>query len=396
MTNNEIISQNETELEKEKNTVKEAETSILLTLYMGLFLGMVPVIGFPISIREMEGKILFIGIILGIASFVSFYFMGTLFGMPKRNNNKESDYSLNNSLVEISDWLTKIIVGLGLVNLKEIPDYLISLGEYVRASSKYDSQLLNVYSIGIVIYFGFLGLYIGYNYMRLVLSNKYKYADDNLIRKELEIANEKILEVKEEIQQKDRKIIQTQSIVQEKEQLTKSLISKINEPLIASTDIEKIIKKLDNSNDTKKATASIQSDIDKMIDEAKLKLHKGLLINKEDPQKGQWKSNAINNERELKATVNEETKGLYKINLQVLSTNPKENPLKNDEYILFALHDTFGNPPFKLVKVEKQTAELSFYAYGSFTVGAFADNGTTELELDLAELPGVSSYFKTH
>ncbi|WP_348825108.1 pYEATS domain-containing protein [Flavobacterium aestuarii] len=387
--------QNETELKKEKKTVKEAETSILITLYMGLFSGMVPVVGFPITIPEMGGKILFIGIILAIAAFISFFFLGTLFGMPKRNNEKESDYSLNNSLVEISDWLTKIIVGLGLVNLKEIPGFLISLGEYVRASSRYDGQLLNIYSIGIVIYFGFLGLYIGYNYMRLVLSNKYKYADDNLIRKELEMANEKIHEIKEEIQQKDKKIIQTQSLVQEKEQLTKSLMTKVNEPSMSSTDFETAVQKIITSDEAK-GKENIKSDINKMIDEAKLKLHKGLILNPEDPQKGQWKSNAINNERELKATVTEEIKGLYKINLKVVSTNSKNNPLQDGEYVLFALHNTFGNPPFKLVQVNKQSAELNFYSYGSFTVGAFAENGATELELDLAELPDVSTYFKTH
>lgn len=396
MTNNEIKSLNETELEKEKNTVKEAETSVLLTLYMGLFLGMVPVIGFPVMIPEMGGKILFIGIILGIAAFISSFFMGTLFGMPKRNNKKEYNYSLNNSLVEISDWLTKIIVGLGLVNLKEIPGYLISLGEYVKSASKYDGQLLNVYAIGIVIYFGFLGLFIGYNYMRLVLSNKYKYADDNLTKRELEIAKEKVLEAKEENQLKDKKIIQIQSLVQEKEQLTKKLIDKVNEPSMSDTNIHTVIKKISTSNDAKKGDEKLESHLDKMIDEAKLKLHKGLLIHHDDPQKGQWKSNPINNERELKATVIEEAKGLYKVKLQVISTNPKNNPLKNGEMVLFALHNTFGDPPFKLVKVEKQAAELNFYCYGSFTVGAFADEGNTELELDLAELPNVSSYFKSH
>ena len=87
---------------------------------MGLFLGMVPVIGFPITIPEMGGKILFIGLTLGIAAFISSFFIGTLFGMPKRNNKKETNYSLNNSLTDISDWLSKIIIGLVLVNLKEI------------------------------------------------------------------------------------------------------------------------------------------------------------------------------------------------------------------------------------------------------------------------------------
>src|SRR6187551_3396907 len=98
------MTNNETELEKEKNTGKEAETSVLLTLYTGLFIGMVPVIGFPVTIPEMGGKILFIGLTLGIASFTSSFFLGIIFGMPKRNNRKENNYSLNNGLVEISDW----------------------------------------------------------------------------------------------------------------------------------------------------------------------------------------------------------------------------------------------------------------------------------------------------
>lgn len=396
MENSRIKSQNEIELQKEKHTAKEAETSVLLTLYMGLFLGMIPVIGFPIIIPEMGGKILFIGLILGIAAFISSFFTGTLFGMPKRNNKKENNYSLNNSLVEISDWLTKIIVGIGLINLKEIPDYFISLGEYVRVASKYDGQLLNVYTIGIVVYFAFLGLFTGYNYMRLVLSSKYKYADDNLIRRELAIANEKVSEFKEENEQKDKKIIQFQSLVQEKEQLAKKLIDKVNEPSMSDANIHTVIKKLKTTDETKKDNENLDVHLYKMIDEAKLKLHKGLLIHHDDPQKGQWKSSPINNERELKATVIEETKGLYKVQLQVVSTNPKDNPLQNGEMILFALHNTFGDPPIKIVKVEKQIAELNFYCYGSFTVGAFADNGNTELELDLAELPNISSYFKTH
>lgn len=390
------MTNNETELEKQKNTGKEAETSVLVTLYMGLFLGMVPVIGFPVAIPEMGGKILFIGLTLGIATFTSSFFVGLLFGMPKRNNKKETNYSLNNGLTEIADWLTKIIIGVGLINLKEIPGYFVALGEYVRIAAKYDGQLLNIYTIGIVIYFGFLGLFIGYNYMRLVRVSKYKYSDENLMRKELESAKEKYLNVKAESQQKDKKIMEFQSLVLEKEELTKTLINKANEPSLSTANIQTVIKNLIDSGEAKKGGETIELHLDKMIDEAKLRLHKGLITHHDDPQKGQWKSTAINNERELKATVIEETKGLYKIKLEIVSTNPKSNPLKKGDIVLFALHNTFGEPPIKLVKVEKQSAELAFYSYGSFTVGAFVDDGNTELELDLAELPNVSSHFKIH
>jgi hypothetical protein len=51
---------------------------------------MVPVIGFPVTIPEMGGKILFIGVTLGIASFISSFFLGIMFGVPKRNNKEKT------------------------------------------------------------------------------------------------------------------------------------------------------------------------------------------------------------------------------------------------------------------------------------------------------------------
>jgi hypothetical protein len=387
---------NQKEIEDVKGIAKEAETSITLTLYMGLFLGLVPVVGYPIFIPEIGGRIIFIGLLLALASFIACFFTGTLFGMPKRNNKTgtENDYSLNNSLVEISDWLTKIIVGLALVNLKEIPGYFLDLGEYVSTSTKYKGELLNIYTISIVIYFGFLGLYIGYNYMRLVLSNKYKKADNRLIRKALEEEKARTHKLKEEGNQKDLKINQIESIIKDKDQIAETLLKKVNEPEIFQTDTKLIVQKMVHSKEVDDDKKTIELYVNKMMSDAKLKLQKGLTFNDNDPQNGQWGQQPINNERQLTATIIEETKGLYKIKLKVLSTNPDNNPLDTSDLVLFALHNTFGDPPIRLVKVENQCAELELYSYQSFTVGAFVDKGKTELELNLAELPDVSYYFK--
>jgi hypothetical protein len=398
MKNNNDQVGNQKEIEEVKVMAKEAETSITLTLYMGLFLGLVPVVGYPIFIPEIGGRIIFIGLLLALASFIACFFTGTLFGMPKRNNKSGTgnDYALNNGLVEISDWLTKIIVGLVLINLKEIPGYFINLGEYVSVSTKYKGELLNIYTISIVIYFGFLGLYIGYNYMRLVLSNKYKKADDRLIRKALEEEKEKVLKIKEECYQKDLKINQIESILKDKEQITKTLIKKINEPEMLQTNTKSVVQKMVHSKEVNDDKKTIELYVNKMMADAKLKLQKGLTFNDSDPQNGQWGQHAINNERQLTATVIEETKGLYKIKLKVISTNPDNNPLNSSHLVLFALHNTFGDSPIRLAKVENQCAELELYSYESFTIGAFVDKGTTELELNLAELPDVSYHFKKH
>ena len=63
-------------------------------------------------------------LLLGLATFLIGGLIGFLFGIPKINTeyskNKEKEYLANTSLEEISDWLTKIIIGLGLTQLINI------------------------------------------------------------------------------------------------------------------------------------------------------------------------------------------------------------------------------------------------------------------------------------
>lgn len=345
-----------------KDVTDEAEQSIINTLLIGVVLGTIGLIGYPISIDKIDASFIFIGILLAISTFIVGFFTGTLFGMPKRNSEMNSDYSLNNSLVEISDWLTKIIVGLGLVNLKEIPIYLKNLGSYISESSSNNVQSFKIFSICVVIYFSVFGLYIGYNYMRLVLSQKYKESDENLLRKEL---------VKKEIETEELK----STLKKDKLQKNK-LIQAVNQQAFEETDL---------LND---------SYLTEMKENAYKKYKSGLILYRDDPQKAQWGGRSIVNNRELKADVQEFETNIYRINIQVISTNPEVYPLEDGEIVLFALHQTFGEPPFRYVKVENGSANLSLISYGSFTIGAYVDQGKTELELDLAELPNVSEFFR--
>src|ERR1017187_3051576 len=162
----------------------EATKSILITLAGGISISLVGLIGYPLQIAGISLTLLFLGILIACASFITGFFTGNLFGIPKRNKGEKSDYDFNNSLVEIADWLTKIIVGLGLVNLKQIPKYLLNLGTYVNDAVNIQNggKSASVYTMCVVIFYSVFGLYIGYNYMRLVLSGKYKKADDNVYK----------------------------------------------------------------------------------------------------------------------------------------------------------------------------------------------------------------------
>ncbi|NHM08030.1 hypothetical protein G4D82_12430 [Flavobacterium sp. CYK-4] len=69
---------------------------------------------------------------------------GFLFGIPKiiQSNHldakaediRETDVIHNDNLVQISDWLTKIIVGVGLTQLNTIPKSLYHIGEKLGTS----------------------------------------------------------------------------------------------------------------------------------------------------------------------------------------------------------------------------------------------------------------------
>jgi tetratricopeptide (TPR) repeat protein len=136
-------------------------------------------------------------VLLSAAAYVSGFFLGFLFGIPKRNVEKESAYNLSTNLVDISDWLTKIIIGLGLIEIKKIPATLQSIGIYVQTKTSTQGSVA-IFTASCLVYFSIFGLYYGYNYMRLFLSGQFKEADDNLLMNQ-----KKLSETKEELKNFD-------------------------------------------------------------------------------------------------------------------------------------------------------------------------------------------------
>lgn len=118
----------------------------------------------------------------------------------------------------------------------------------------------------------------------------------------------------------------------------------------------------------------------------------GITTDPNDPQKNKWGGIAKRNGRELKATVTPTpgTIPLYKIQLTVTSTSAFQ-PLSGK--VKFHLHPSFPNH-VQEVAVINGKAELQLISYGSFTVGAEADNGETTLELDLADIEGTTEHFQ--
>jgi hypothetical protein len=130
-------------------------------------------------------------------------FVGFLFGVPRISQEEASTMAkgtayrqrVNTNLEQISDWLTKIVVGLGLVNLGEIPALLWRAGYRVAASIEGTPPAISL-GIALVIYFTVLGFFLGYLLTRLYLAAVFSKADQAAAAfgRELDALEDKVTE----------------------------------------------------------------------------------------------------------------------------------------------------------------------------------------------------------
>jgi hypothetical protein len=127
---------------------------------------------------------------------------GFLFGIPKilqtgRRKAKTAageggedeagdDYHLqvNTNLTDISDWLTKIIVGLGLVKLAELPPQITAIASALAGGlGMQDRQAAMAFAYGLISCYALAGFLFGYLITRLSLSKAFSQADQEAAQK---------------------------------------------------------------------------------------------------------------------------------------------------------------------------------------------------------------------
>lgn len=111
-----------------KNETKDiAMVAGVLVLLLALFLYLVSGVASLVDAAH-KGSAYRIVALWAMAYCVGGFLIGFLFGIPKVLQANETvaaranpQYRVNKNLEQISDWLTKIIVGLGLVQLRSVP-----------------------------------------------------------------------------------------------------------------------------------------------------------------------------------------------------------------------------------------------------------------------------------
>jgi len=94
---------------------------------------------------------------------------GLIFGVPRARPGYAAEaterYESNSNLEQISDWLTKLLVGAGLVELKNLPGYVAGVGAYLGAGMTISNA--PAFCVSAVVYGAGVGFVTAYLWTRL-------------------------------------------------------------------------------------------------------------------------------------------------------------------------------------------------------------------------------------
>jgi CheY-like chemotaxis protein len=183
----------------------KAET--VLRQYYRVFLvaiaiGLVAIVIFPLQAGSLAQyfSVFATGLLFAAASLALGSLAGFLFGIPYANqtqNNRQTEeaenilpegqrqlagerafrpYRPNTNLEQISDWLTKILVGVGLVQLSQVPDALQTFSQTV-APTLGSWRGSGFFGAAILIYFLVLGFLLLFLWTRVNLPLLYAQSD---------------------------------------------------------------------------------------------------------------------------------------------------------------------------------------------------------------------------
>jgi hypothetical protein len=92
------------------------------------------------------------------------------------DNQYRPTYGANTNLEEVSDWLTKILVGVGLTQLGNIPHKVVAFGVFFSGQLG-GGDFGSRFAIAILLYFSLSGFLFGYLWTRLFLGGALVEAD---------------------------------------------------------------------------------------------------------------------------------------------------------------------------------------------------------------------------
>jgi hypothetical protein len=324
-----------------------------------------------------SATVLLAELLVAIAAMSVGGLLGFLFGLPrtpeqserrdKSTSDRPSYYRPSNNLEQVSDWFTKILIGVGLVELAKLSNALNNLGTAVATSLKNPPPGTDVVTQIVVVSFLIFGFLASFLWARIyygalqAISDKDVY--DQLEKAKREVLIEKAskeiaLSIASDIEQGQITTPATSASREEKTRDFREPPEVATWPEDVRMKFEEFIKTPSDWNDDTAAR-----------------------IFRNPPSEANGKI--------LEADLLMELRRSAVINLRVSSTN--NQPLEGQ--VTFVLHPSFTKPVLT-VRPKGAVAETKITAGEWFTVVAILDHGKTVLSYDLRKMAGAPDWFK--
>lgn len=379
-----------------------------------------------------------VGAVLGavFAAMLSGATLGFLFGIPRSlavaapaavdgqpAAAPGGGFAHNTNLEQISDWLTKIVVGIGLVEAQRIASEFQALSRQVAIGWGLGAD--GAPSAGFVLLasllFGFIGFYI-WTRTAFVYYLEYNETAVAAERRERELAERRAADAEEVAQQarqdaeaaersanleRERKA-QAEQAAREADEQARQAREQAEQASSEAEAMSRAASFLQSGTveplqvgaprarsvwPTRESWSRLASDYKQYKQD--IASGEAAAAQKDvwdsDPNLGRFGGQASAGGRELSAEVKalSETGQTCAVTVRVRSLDPAR-PLRGP--VRIHLHPTF-DPAVREALLSDGVAELRIIAAGVFTIGAEADDGATRLELNLADLPDLPPAF---
>jgi hypothetical protein len=364
-----------------------------LSILISLAVLLVILYGYSVS----SARLLFLELLVAVAAFSAGSLIGFLFGLPKagllRNGTgdggeavdeperERAGYQPSTNLEQISDWLTKILIGVGLVELRELGSGLDQIGQAVAKSIGSGTGSAVLTQI-VLVCFLIVGFLVSYLWTRLHYGGIQTRTDLGILR-----------QLAARTRGLEQKTAGLAHKVEEQTSLTEGL-KKTTHALARGEIIPSGQAEAGPRPSAVPVAAPQREDFSRIWPPDVLKSFDTLLAaptnwDADDVVVHFGSRPSTANGRSLTGEVIADLDGGLAIRLIV--KRDEGPPLSGD--VVFLLHSTFRDRAVR-APVRNDRAETTVYSEGWFTAGAILDEGRTVLTYDLRRLPNVPRWFK--
>jgi hypothetical protein len=359
-----------------------------------------------LAFATQDVRLLLVEMFLGMAALGGGILIGFLFGIPRtrlidgHNDNGSTDnadkfsyerYQPGTSLEQIADWLTKIIIGISLVEVRTIAGALDALGTRVAKSTSTSVAGADVITQLLFVVFATSGFLTSYLWTRIHYGKIQAFADQLVwtgLRQFFVDTQNKLARQESKTESLERKtnIIERVASANAEGRAPKTSTKPV--PAEDSDLVQNVVGAQELIPGSAPSTAAIDGSVDV---QSRLKTFRKAGVD--------WDSDPIAeifsgfgpeaNGRRFEAEIAGQFGNQLLIDLTVRRIGGA--PLKDK--VLFLLHPTYDR---RIITVQPkgQLAQTEIAAEGWFTAGAIADNGQTVLTLDLRTIPGAPPWFR--